>query len=556
MLHIPDEVASRFVEAMEAANVDGTTRPHLHRWLRFYLDFCTKYGFEPLAASSFPHFNTKLQDKGQAEWKRRQAFRAVELYRHSALKGRSGNDDAARHATDDNGAKPTDKSRDSVGGMPRIGTRSTELAAPENRARPVSRQQQAGSGTNRSAALVREPLTRTSAPPVVEGGCETSTRRVSRTIRQPAGTPGVMSNDPVSTSSLAAATNTQGGPDTPPTGKVSAIASGQTGKSWVDLYEKLEAAIKVRHYSPKTLKSYRSWARKFQAFTRSKDPGALSTEDVKTFLSFLATEKQVAASTQNQAFNALLFVFRHVLQKEFGKVEGVVRAKRRPYIPVVLSRQEVDALFDCLDDPYHLVAKLLYGCGLRLFEGLQLRVQDISLDLAVITVHDGKGKKDRTVPLPKALRTEIDRQLDFVAQIHREDLSQGYAGTFLPSAVGTKYKNAARELVWQWLFPAKTLTKLSETREYRRFHLHESHVQKAIKKAVQQAGLRKRASAHTLRHSYASHLLQANVDIRTIQELLGHSDVRTTMIYTHTLPSTTVKDAKSPLDFDDQLSRR
>jgi integron integrase len=328
--------------------------------------------------------------------------------------------------------------------------------------------------------------------------------------------------------------------------------TGRTGQSWIAVYEQLETAIKVRHYSPKTLKSYRSWARKFQGFTRSKAPGELSAEDVKAFLSFLAVEKQVSASTQNQAFNALLFLFRHVLQKEFGKVEGVVRAKKRPYIPVVLSRKEVDGLIACIEPPYDLVAKLLYGCGLRLFECLQLRVQDINMELMVLTVHDGKGKKDRTVPLPRTLLADIERQLELAAQVHREDLASGYAGTFLPKALGTKYRNAARELVWQWLFSAKTLTVVPDTKERRRFHLHESHVQKAIKRAVQQSGIRKRASAHTLRHSYASHLLQANFDIRTIQKLLGHSDVRTTMIYTHTLPSTTVKEARSPLDFDHQ----
>jgi len=328
--------------------------------------------------------------------------------------------------------------------------------------------------------------------------------------------------------------------------------TGRTGQSWITVYEQLETAIKVRHYSSKTLKSYRSWARKFQGFTRSKTPDELSAEDVKAFLSFLAVEKQVSASTQNQAFNALLFLFRHVLQKEFGKVEGVVRAKKRPYIPVVLSRKEVDGLIACIEPPYDLVAKLLYGCGLRLFECLQLRVQDINLELMVLTVHDGKGKKDRTVPLPRMLLAEIERQLDLTAQVHRKDLANGYAGTFLPKALGTKYRNAAREVVWQWLFPAKTLTVVPDTRESRRFHLHESHVQKAIKHAVRHSGIRKRASARTLRHSYASHLLQANFDIRTIQELLGHSDVRTTMIYTHTLPSTTVKEARSPLDFDPQ----
>jgi integron integrase len=321
-----------------------------------------------------------------------------------------------------------------------------------------------------------------------------------------------------------------------------------TGADWRGVFTALEQAIKVRHYSAKTLKSYRAWTRKLQTFVQSRAPETLTTEDVKAFLTFLAVEQEVAASSQNQAFNALLFLFRHVLGKDFGKVEGVVRAKRKPYIPVVLSRQEVDRLIAALGYPYDLVAKLLYGCGLRLSECLNLRVQDINMDMMILTVHDGKGKKDRTVPLPQVLRMELELQFEQVACLHREDLAAGSAGTFLPSALDLKYKNAAKEFVWQWFFPAKTLTEVPDTGQYRRFHLHESHVQKAIKQAVRQIALRKRASAHTLRHSYASHLLQANYDIRTIQELLGHSDVRTTMIYTHTIPSVTVKDAKSPLD--------
>jgi integron integrase len=326
------------------------------------------------------------------------------------------------------------------------------------------------------------------------------------------------------------------------------VATERPDLDWPAVYKKLESAIKVRHYSPKTFTSYRSWTRKLQGFTQGRDPAALTTDDVKAFLSFLAVERRVAASSQNQAFNALLFLFRHVLEKDFGQVEGVVRAKRKPYIPVVLSRREVDQLLAALSYPYDLVARLLYGCGLRLFECLQLRVQDLNLEMMVVTIHDGKGKKDRTVPLAQALRTEIELQLEMVAHVHQEDLSRGYAGTFLPTALGSKYKNAAKELAWQWLFPAKTLTVVPGAGEHRRFHLHDAQVQRAIKDAVRQSGLRKRASAHTLRHSYASHLLQAHYDIRTIQELLGHSDVRTTMIYTHTLPSLTAKERKSPLD--------
>ena len=322
-----------------------------------------------------------------------------------------------------------------------------------------------------------------------------------------------------------------------------------TGASWVSVYERLKAAITIRHYSPKTLQAYKAWTRKFQTFVKSKDPQLVSLEDVRGFLSFLAVERHVAASSQNQAFNALLFLFRHVLEKEFGKVEGVVRAKRRQYIPVVLSREEVERVFGQLEYPYDVVAKLLYGCGLRLFECMKLRVQDLNFAMKVVTVHEGKGRKDRTVPLPQVLVPELKAQLERVRQVHQQDLAAGYAGTFLLGALAAKYKGAAKELAWQWVFPAKTLTLVPATQEYRRYHLHETHVQKALKQAVVRSQIAKRASAHTLRHSFASHLLQANYDIRTIQELLGHSEVKTTMIYTHTVPSVTLKEAKSPLDF-------
>ena len=195
-----------------------------------------------------------------------------------------------------------------------------------------------------------------------------------------------------------------------------------------------------------------------------------------------------------------------------------------------------------------LVVKLLYGCGLRLFEGIKLRVQDVNFDARVLTVHDGMGKKDRTVPLPEKILPELRRQLDAVIALHERDLRADYAGVFLVNMLEKKYKNAARELPWQWFFPAKTLTFVPEEKAYRRYHLHETHVQKAIRAAVKKARLTKRASAHTFRHSFASHLLQANYDIRTIQELLGHSDVRTTMIYTHTLKTRTIQEKKSPLD--------
>ncbi len=319
--------------------------------------------------------------------------------------------------------------------------------------------------------------------------------------------------------------------------------------NWNTAFRDLANETKVRHYSPKTLKSYSTWVRKLQRYCKDKDPQLLTTGDVKEFLTYLAVKQKVSASSQNQAFHALLFFFRHVLNREFGTVDGVVRAKRRPYIPVVLSREEIDLIIENLKYPYDLVVKLLYGCGLRLFECLNLRINSFNFDFTILTVHDGKGKKDRTVPLPQIIIAELKAHLEKVKALHDRDLDEGYAGAFLFDSLEKKYKNAAKEFIWQWSFPAKTLTFVPGPNEYRRYHLHERHVQKAIKHAVNKAKIWKRATAHTFRHSFASHLLQANYDIRTIQELLGHTDVRTTMIYTHTLKSQTIKEAKSPLDF-------
>jgi integron integrase len=331
--------------------------------------------------------------------------------------------------------------------------------------------------------------------------------------------------------------------------KLPTIRKGEINYKWQKIYDELNDEIKVRHYSPKTFKSYAIWIRKFQGFTKSKSPETLSPSDVKDFLTFLAVKQKVSASSQNQAFNALLFFFRNILKKDFGKIDGVVRAKRKPYIPVVLSREEVDDIINNLPYPYSLMAKLLYGCGLRLSECLNLRVNNFNFDAGVLTVHDGKGKKDRTVPLPETLRPELQAHLERIKKLHQKDLKDGYSGVFMMNQLEKKYKNAGKELVWQWFFPAKALTYISDTDEFRRYHHHETHFQRAIKKAVTKAQLTKRASAHTFRHSFATHLLQANYDIRTIQELLGHSDVRTTMIYTHTIKSQTKKEAKSPLDF-------
>ncbi|HHO48348.1 MAG TPA: integron integrase [Desulfobacteraceae bacterium] len=323
----------------------------------------------------------------------------------------------------------------------------------------------------------------------------------------------------------------------------------QSGVDWTEVFSKLKNEIKVRHYSPRTLKTYTGWTRQFQGHLKSKDPDLVSVEDVKNFLTWLAVKKGVSASSQNQAFNALLFLFRHVLGKDFGKVDGVVRAKRKPYIPVVLSRGEVDQIIGELHYPYSLIVSLMYGCGLRISECLSLRVHNFNFDMKILTIHDGKGKKDRTVPIPEALIEDLHSQLDRVVDLHERDCQAGFDGVFLYGLLEKKYKNAARELVWQWFFPANELTFVPENKERRRYHVHETALQKALRKAIRKAKIPKRVTSHTFRHSFASHLLQANYDIRTIQQLLGRSDVRTTMIYTHTVQSVTIKEAKSPLDF-------
>jgi len=269
---------------------------------------------------------------------------------------------------------------------------------------------------------------------------------------------------------------------------------------------------------------------------------------VKAYLTYLAVQCRVASSTQNQAFNALLFLFRQVLKRDFGDQRDVPRAKKSRYIPVVLSRPEIDAITKHLEYPFDIVVKLLYGCGLRLFECLSLRVQNFNFEEGILTVH-GKGDKDRTVPIPQALMREFKTQLEAVSELHDKDIASGYSGVFLVDSLEKKYPAAPKEFIWQWFFPQKELTVVPSTKERRRYHLHESQVQDALKRAVRRAKLTKRVTSHTFRHSFATHLLQANYDIRTIQTLLGHADVKTTMIYTHCVPSKTVKEAKSPLDF-------
>jgi integron integrase len=339
----------------------------------------------------------------------------------------------------------------------------------------------------------------------------------------------------------------EGGARTPTIQQTAPVSQPSSG--WDGVFLLLKEEIRLRQYSPKTLKTYRGWAEQFRMFLGDKPPVEVTADDARRFLTHLATDRRVVASTQNQAFNSLLFLYRHILKVDYDLRDTVVRARRTRYIPVVLTREEVGRVIDHLEYPFNLLVGVLYGCGLRLFECLNLRVGCIDFGDKILTVHDGKGKKDRTLPLPDKLIPELEKHLKRVVNLHGMDVKANYDGVFMPGALDRKWKNASKELVWQWVFPAKTLTFVPDANEQRRYHVHESVVQKTLHAAVQKAQIPKRVTAHTFRHSFASHLLQANYDIRTIQEMLGHSDVKTTMIYTHTVKSRTQKERKSPLDF-------
>jgi integron integrase len=313
------------------------------------------------------------------------------------------------------------------------------------------------------------------------------------------------------------------------------------------LLDLVSRTIRARHYSRRTEDSYRRWIKRFIIFNGKKHPYEMGEREVTGFLSHLATKRRVSASTQNQALNAILFLYREVLHRDLDWLDGIVRAKRPIRLPVVLTREEVQAVLDHMRGVQLLMASLLYGAGLRLLECARLRVKDIDLARGDITVRDGKGQKDRVTLLPGRLRGRLAGHLARVRIQHERDIRRGRGAVALPGALCRKYQGASREWGWQWVFPATRFYRDSETGEPRRHHLHESVLQRAVKDAVRMSGIAKPATCHTLRHSFATHLLEKGYDIRTIQELLGHSDVSTTMIYTHVL-NRGGRGVRSPLD--------
>jgi len=301
------------------------------------------------------------------------------------------------------------------------------------------------------------------------------------------------------------------------------------------LLDRVREAIRTRHYSRRTEKAYVGWIKRFIFFHGVRHPAEMGEPEVTRFLSSLAVDAKVSASTHNQALSALLFLYKEVLGQPLPWLDGLVHAQRPHRLPVVLTREEVQAILQRLAGTPRIMATLLYGAGLRLLECARLRVKDVELTTNQIIVRDGKGEKDRVTLLPLAVKPDLARHLEFVRAQHQADLARGAGWVELPMALARKYPNAGREWGWQWVFPATRMYVHRETGQRRRHHLHESVLQRAVKAAVRQAGMAKPASPHTFRHCFATHLLEDGYDIRTVQELLGHQDVSTTMIYTHVL---------------------
>ncbi len=313
------------------------------------------------------------------------------------------------------------------------------------------------------------------------------------------------------------------------------------------LLERMVAEIRRRKYSIRTEQAYESWVCRFILFCDNRDPAEVGAERIRAFLEDLAVRGNVSASTQSQALNALAFLYKQVLGRSLDELDEFVRAKRPKRLPVVLERSEVARLLRGIDGTQHLMAALLYGTGMRLMECVRLRVQDVDFSYHQIVVRDGKGQKDRVVPLPARLEEPLQAHLREVRALHEQDLAQGYGEVFLPDALARKWPNAPKEWIWQYLFPSGRLSVDPRSGKTRRHHVHENGLQKAVKAAAQRAGIPKRVNCHCLRHSFATHLLESGYDIRTLQELLGHADVSTTMIYTHVL-NRGGQGVRSPLD--------
>jgi integron integrase len=301
------------------------------------------------------------------------------------------------------------------------------------------------------------------------------------------------------------------------------------------LLDIVRTELRARHYSIRTEKVYINWIKRFILFNNKRHPEKMGTEEIKAFINYLATNHHVSSSTQNQALQAILFLYKNIIKKDIEFISEINRTKKIKHMPVVFSKSETVKVFEYLDGVPKLVVSLLYGAGLRLSEALRLRIKDIDFDYKQLTIRDGKGEKDRQTVLPLSIIAELKKHLNEVYRIHKKDIANGKGETVLPYALKSKYPKAGKEFGWQYAFPSESFTKDKNNGIIYRFHLHESTIQRAVKEAIRKAGILKNGSPHTFRHSFATHLLENGYDIRTIQELLGHQSVKTTMIYTHVL---------------------
>jgi len=313
------------------------------------------------------------------------------------------------------------------------------------------------------------------------------------------------------------------------------------------LLDRVRASCRLRHLSLRTEEAYVNWIKRYIFFHDKRHPQYMREVEIRQFISDLAVKQNVSASTQTVALSALLFLYREVLKKDLPYVSNIERARKPKRLPNVFSPEETRRVLSCLSGTHGLVARLLYGSGLRLMECLRLRVKDVDLAYGQLSVRDGKGEKDRVTMNPETLSPQLETQLKKVKLLHNEDLGAGFGEVYLPYALEKKYPSAGKDWRWQYLFPAMSLSVDPRTGKKRRHHISDNAIQSAIKKAIQAAGLAKRGSCHTFRHSFATHLLEDGYDIRTVQELLGHKDVRTTMIYTHVL-NKGGRGVRSPLD--------
>ena len=313
------------------------------------------------------------------------------------------------------------------------------------------------------------------------------------------------------------------------------------------LLNQVRDVIRKKHYSIRTEQAYVNWIRQYMLFHRNRHPKDMGEKEISEYLSHLATDRKVAARTQNQALNAIVFLYKHVLRIDLGDFGHMERAKKPERLPTVMTKAEVNRVLATMSGTYGLMTKLIYGSGLRLMECVRLRVKDIDLDRSQVIIRDGKGMKDRMTMLPEQLRPFLLEHLGRVKTMHERDVQKGLGEIYLPFALERKYPSAAREWGWQYVFPSERISEDPRTGKTRRHHINESGLQRAVQKAARSAGLSKPISPHTFRHSFATHLLEAGYDIRTVQELLGHKNVSTTMIYTHVLKKGGMG-VQSPLD--------